>query len=112
MIRTKPITIEPGSGTKLAGKKIRREDWAPGHFSEIIYVGEQAILVKDFYSSGSCYEGSWSITDYWLEVLQDEPKKKWAQALIKSNHSRRGICHKIFTLQKKKLRNISHVYLK
>lgn len=80
-MKTKPITIEPGSGTKFAGKRVVLREYVGKKSAvwEIIYVGASSFMAKNtmFQNEDICklYQ-----KNEWFEVLpddlpQDTPKK-------------------------------------
>ncbi len=81
-LRTQPITIEPGSGLRLAGKKVIAESWRPQEALEIVFVGEEYVLLKTELRT----EFSLAIRDeVWHEVLPEPKKKLFAPAVV-TNH--------------------------
>lgn len=72
-MKTKPITIEPGSGTKLAGKKVVLREYVGDKSSvwEIIYVGTSSFMAKNTMCQNEDICKIYPQNE-WLEVLPDD----------------------------------------
>lgn len=67
----KPIKIEPGSGTKMAGKWIMQMMWPNGvQPIQIIFVSDSYIFFRDTNNN----QGTVKIQDVWFEVDPPAPK--------------------------------------
>lgn len=71
-----PITIEPNSGTKMAGVKVALDHFDKDKFIEILFVGAYDIFGR----VPNGVETSWNINDDWY--LYEEPKPEVKKVLI------------------------------
>lgn len=92
-MKTKPITIEPGSGTKLAGKKVVVREYVGDKLLvwEIIYVGTSSFMAKNTMCQNEDICKIYPQNE-WLEVLPDDPPvheeffKKYGEAIFEAQH--------------------------
>lgn len=77
-----PITIEPNSGVKMAGVKVRHLHWKsdPESYFEIKFVGQNRFF---FWNSRDRKEDAAIIDSDWCLYEEPKPEVKWAPAAVR-----------------------------
>lgn len=76
-----PITIEPNSGVKMAGVKIKQSGWNVDCYEEIVFIASSSILLRD--KNGIESLCRIDCRDGWLLYEEPTPEVKWAPAAVR-----------------------------